>query len=188
MSIASRNGSGRVATIRLEGLTPAEISGQDLRVAVGRTLGWQHVRSAAFEMRRAGDAYRLSGRGYGHGVGMCVIGAANLATAGQTAKTILGRYYPGLEIGARPRGSPPSPRCALVRKPPGPPSATAAPGFCRVPAGRSIHGGRGRHRRLCRRAMKVSATCCALAASATVWQPRSASRHRRGDPCESIPR
>ena len=99
ISVGSRNGSGRVATLRLDGLTPSEISGQDLRVAVGRTLGWQHIRSAVFELRRIGDVYRMDGHGYGHGVGMCVIGSTKLAAAGESAVQILSRYYPGLEIG-----------------------------------------------------------------------------------------
>ena len=53
MRIVSRNSSGRVARLRLDGLTPPEISGQDLRVVVGRTLGWQHIKSTAFELRLA---------------------------------------------------------------------------------------------------------------------------------------
>src|SRR5439155_1127108 len=47
MRIASRNESGRVAELRLSGLVPDHISGQDLRAAVGRSLGWQHVKSTA---------------------------------------------------------------------------------------------------------------------------------------------
>jgi len=99
MSIASRNSSGRVAKLTLEGLTPPEISGQDLRATVGRLLGWQHIRSASFEMRRIGDVYRMDGHGYGHGVGMCVIGSTKLAERGESAASILDRYYPGLTIG-----------------------------------------------------------------------------------------
>jgi SpoIID/LytB domain protein len=96
--IASRNASGRVAQLTLEGLQPGLISGQDLRVVVGRTLGWQHIKSTAFELRRQGDSYRFSGRGSGHGVGMCVIGSAKMAERGTTADAILARYFPGLEI------------------------------------------------------------------------------------------
>jgi stage II sporulation protein D len=96
--IASRNASGRVALLTLEGLQPGMISGQDLRVVVGRTLGWQHIKSTVFELRRHGDSYRFTGRGSGHGVGMCVIGSAKLAERGTTAAAILARYFPGLEI------------------------------------------------------------------------------------------
>ena len=96
--IASRNGSGRVAQLKLDGLRPDVISGQDLRVVVGRTLGWQHIKSTVFELRRQGESYRFSGHGSGHGVGMCVIGSAKLAERGISAEAILARYYPGLEI------------------------------------------------------------------------------------------
>ena len=96
--IASRNGSGRVAGLTLQGLRPDRISGQDLRVVVGRTLGWQHIKSTAFDLRRQGDSYVFRGHGFGHGVGMCVIGAARLAERGTTAAAILARYFPGLRM------------------------------------------------------------------------------------------
>ena len=90
------NASGRVASLELEGLRPDRISGQDLRVAVGRTLGWQHIKSTSFELRRDGEVYRFSGHGYGHGVGLCVIGSARLAERGVSAEAILARYFPAL--------------------------------------------------------------------------------------------
>jgi SpoIID/LytB domain protein len=99
LRILTRDSSGRVAKLRLVGMMPDEISGQDLRAVAGRTLGWQHIKSTAFQLQRDGSRFRFDGRGYGHGVGMCVIGSVNLAAAGQTATQILNRYFPGLEIG-----------------------------------------------------------------------------------------
>jgi stage II sporulation protein D len=96
--VVTRDGSGRVARLGLDGLTPDEISGQDLRTAVIRTFGGQHLKSAAFEVRRTGDVYHFTGHGYGHGVGMCVIGSVKLAAGGETAEEILSRYYPGTAI------------------------------------------------------------------------------------------
>jgi stage II sporulation protein D (peptidoglycan lytic transglycosylase) len=96
--IASRNSSDRVARLRLDGLTPNEISGQDLRVVVGRTLGWQHIKSAAFELRQVSSGYRFEGHGSGHGVGLCVIGSTNLAARGTSAGSILQKYFPGTAI------------------------------------------------------------------------------------------
>jgi stage II sporulation protein D len=102
MSVVSRDMSGRVSKLHLDGFTPDQISGQDLRMMVARTLGPLVVKSAAFEMSRRRDAgrdvYHFEGRGYGHGVGMCVIGSVNLAVRGQTAAQILSRYYPGLDL------------------------------------------------------------------------------------------
>jgi hypothetical protein len=98
MRLASRISSDRVARLRLDALTPNEISGQDLRVVVGRTLGWQHIKSAAFELGRTSTGYRFEGYGSGHGVGLCVIGATNLAARGTTAPRILQKYFPGTTI------------------------------------------------------------------------------------------
>jgi stage II sporulation protein D len=96
--VAARNASGRVARMRISGLKPDQISGQALRVAVGRSLGWQFIKSAVFDIRKIGHRYEFTGRGSGHGVGLCVIGSAKLAAEGKTAADILGRYFPGLAI------------------------------------------------------------------------------------------
>lgn len=98
LKIASHNASGRVARLKLDGLKPDQISGQDFRVAVGRTLGWQHVKSTAFDLRKKDGSYRFSGHGSGHGVGLCVIGSARLAERGASAEDILAHYFPGLEL------------------------------------------------------------------------------------------
>jgi SpoIID/LytB domain protein len=121
MRVLARNGSGRVAMLALEGLTPSRISGQDLRVALGATLGWQHVRSTLFELRRQRNAFRFEGRGFGHGVGMCVIGSAKRAAAGESAPAILQRYYPGTVIGSV------SAREPVAPPPAGRVTSTAAP-------------------------------------------------------------
>ena len=121
VTIAARNASGRIARLRLDGLHPDQISGQDLRVSVGRTLGWQHIKSTAFELRKKDGSYRFNGHGSGHGVGMCVIGSARLAEKGVSAEEILARYFPGLEISgaARPmttaRAIAPPPAAARAR-------------------------------------------------------------------------
>jgi SpoIID/LytB domain protein len=110
--VASRNESGRVTRLIVEGLTPGEISGQDLRMAVARSLGSQHLLSTAFELRRAGDSYRFTGRGSGHGVGLCVMGSVHLAAQGSNPRAILERYFPGLTIssgGPRLTAAPPAP-------------------------------------------------------------------------------
>ena len=111
MRILARSTSGRVARLQLDGLEPSTISGQDLRVAVGRSIGWQHIKSTAFELRRGAAAYRFDGHGSGHGVGLCVIGSARLAERGRSAIDILARYFPGLDV--KERGEP----ALLARRP-----------------------------------------------------------------------
>src|SRR5207237_5149390 len=128
MRVASRTSSGRAAVLRLEGLEPAQISGQDLRVVVGRTLGWQHIKSAAFDLMRKGDRYRFSGHGSGHGVGMCVIGSMHLAAKGRTARDILNQYYPGLTLGSVPAAA-----TTVLQAAPQPRTVPAAPARTSAP-------------------------------------------------------
>jgi len=99
LRVLSRNTSERVARIAVEGFTPAEISGHDFRMAVGRVAGWQSIKSTAFDVERTATGYRFRGHGFGHGVGLCVIGAGRRASKGATAIDILKFYYPGLTIG-----------------------------------------------------------------------------------------
>ena len=128
IKIAARNASGRVARLTLDGLKPNQISGQDLRVAVGRTLGWQHVKSTAFDLRKKDGSYRFAGHGSGHGVGLCVIGSARLAERGESAEKILARYFPGLAISA-PSGE----AQTRVRPTSDPPPATTSNPLAKAP-------------------------------------------------------
>jgi SpoIID/LytB domain protein len=119
--VLSRDSSGRVQRLAVDGLTPSSLSGQDLRMFVGPQLGWQLVKSTAFQLRRAGERYEFEGRGYGHGVGMCVIGATRLASRGESAEALLARYFPGTDIGSTASGRSPVP------SPPPAPAATPVP-------------------------------------------------------------
>jgi stage II sporulation protein D len=92
--VDGRTSSGRAARLRLSGMRPDVIAADQFRLAIGAVL----LRSTAFTVDRRGVALRFTGRGFGHGVGMCVIGAARRATRGETARAILAQYYPGLDL------------------------------------------------------------------------------------------
>ena len=109
--IEEHDRSGRVSRLRLRGLEPEEITGAQFRMAIGPT----DVRSTAFSMTKQGTTLHLTGRGYGHGVGMCVIGAGRRARRGQTAEAILRTYYPGLRIATLDRVTTPAVETASVR-------------------------------------------------------------------------
>ena len=97
--VIDRTPSRRVARLQIDGFTPREISGHDFRMAVGRTLGWQRLKSTAFELRRTSSGFDFTGRGFGHGVGLCVIGAGQRAQRGTSADEILAFYFPSLKVG-----------------------------------------------------------------------------------------
>ncbi|MCB9073108.1 MAG: SpoIID/LytB domain-containing protein [Bdellovibrionaceae bacterium] len=70
------------------------IRGEDLR----RLLGYDKVKSTLFQITRSATGWVFSGRGFGHGVGMCQWGAREMANSGKSFRIILAHYYPGTEV------------------------------------------------------------------------------------------
>jgi hypothetical protein len=97
VEVESRSESGRVMRLRIDGMRPTVISGEQFRSAMGA----RQFRSTAFEVERDGRVLKFEGMGYGHGVGMCVIGAGRRARRGESVERILQTYYPGLQITQR---------------------------------------------------------------------------------------
>jgi stage II sporulation protein D len=56
------------------------------------------LRSSFFSVSVDGDSLLLKGRGYGHGVGLCQVGAMIMAVKGYTYKQIIDFYYFGVLI------------------------------------------------------------------------------------------
>jgi SpoIID/LytB domain protein len=126
LRVLARNASDRVARIAVEGFMPAEMNGNEFRMAVGRVAGWQALKSTSFAIERTSTGYHFKGRGFGHGVGLCVIGAGKRALTGSTTDAILKFYFPGLTLGAIGAITPPVttattavPPAAVARKPDG---------------------------------------------------------------------
>jgi stage II sporulation protein D len=112
LRIERRSASGRVASLHLSGLRPDVIAGDDFRAVIGA----RELRSTAFSVDRVGGSYRFTGRGYGHGVGLCVVGAGRRAARGESTLDILQRYYPGLQL-ATLRGNRPAEPSLVTRVP-----------------------------------------------------------------------
>jgi SpoIID/LytB domain protein len=110
--IEDRSASGRVTRLGLNGLHPDAIAGEAFRAAIGAAK----LRSTAFSMTRQGSTVRFTGRGYGHGVGLCVIGAGRRARRGETWEEILAKYFPGLRLAPLDRVTPAVVEPALVTK------------------------------------------------------------------------
>ena len=74
------------------------VSASALRFGIGRALGWNRVRSDAYEVGVRNRALVFDGRGHGHGVGLCQEGAAEMAVEGKSAREILAFYFPGTAV------------------------------------------------------------------------------------------
>jgi stage II sporulation protein D len=77
---------------------------RDFRFAIGRRIGWQHIRSDNYEIEDADDRYHFAGRGAGHGVGLSQQGAERMAAAGKSYREILRHYFPGARVGIAAQG------------------------------------------------------------------------------------
>ena len=73
------------------------------RIRAGRKLGWAKVPSSAYDMKREDDgAFELSGVGRGHGIGLCELGAADMARDGKDFRAILAHYFPNTTVQSKP--------------------------------------------------------------------------------------
>lgn len=93
LEVVRRGPSGRVSRLRVDGSRRSVTLGKEL--AIRRLLAADCLLSSAFTVSGAPGGFRLAGKGWGHGAGLCQIGAAAMAAAGHTAEEILAFYYPG---------------------------------------------------------------------------------------------
>ena len=98
LRVASRGASHRVTDLEIVGTSgTAHVRGGRIRSALG-------LREQLFVIdREFDDSGRVNefvfiGRGWGHGVGMCQVGAYGLARQGWSAEQILKTYYSGIEL------------------------------------------------------------------------------------------
>jgi len=91
-----RGPSGRISRLKIVGSKKNMVVGKELEIR--RWLSRTHLYSSAFVVRVEADRFIFDGAGWGHGVGLCQIGAAVMATRGFSAEKILKHYFRGIEI------------------------------------------------------------------------------------------
>jgi len=107
LSEVSRKMGGKVERLSLVGRThdgrPELIAFEPLGVSrtpeqLRALFGYAVIKSADFSIECHRGSCTISGRGAGHGVGMCQWGAKTMAQKGSQYRDILAHYYPGAEI------------------------------------------------------------------------------------------
>lgn len=98
-----RGPSARIDRLKIRGTKHTMIIGKELEIR--RSLSKSHLYSSAFvttpsntNEHGAPQHWILKGAGWGHGVGLCQIGAATMADAGKSYAEILAHYYPGANL------------------------------------------------------------------------------------------
>lgn len=98
VTVSKRDATGRAETITLEGERRRTVRGWDFKLIVGRSLGWQMVKSSRFDIERRGDGFVFRGGGFGHGLGLCQEGAHVMAQRKMSYRQILSFYFPGTRL------------------------------------------------------------------------------------------
>jgi stage II sporulation protein D len=102
IEIVGRIATGRARSIRV---SPSHtFSATDFRLAVGRALGWNLLRSDLYSVTLQPGRAIFNGYGSGHGIGLCQNGAEAMAQTGASDRQILAAYYPGTLVGLTARG------------------------------------------------------------------------------------
>ena len=91
-----RGMSGRIWKLKIVGTKKTFTIGKELEIR--RALSESHLYSSAFDVEKTATGFRLKGKGWGHGVGLCQIGAAVMGQKGYTYEEILLHYYRNAEI------------------------------------------------------------------------------------------
>ncbi len=104
-----RGTSGRLSKLKIVGTKKTMTIGKELEIR--RTLSTSHLYSSAFVVEKVGEIevngvkvpekFILHGAGWGHGVGLCQIGAAVMGEQGYKYKEILLHYFVGASIEAK---------------------------------------------------------------------------------------
>ena len=95
-----RGASGRIDQLKIVGTKRTEVIGKELKIRLW--LSRSCLYSSWFEVKKSYQpsaiSFQLSGHGWGHGAGLCQIGAAVMASEGKPYEEILQYYYPGTKL------------------------------------------------------------------------------------------
>jgi stage II sporulation protein D len=102
LAISRQTESGRVRELVLAGEETIRLAAGSFRFAIGRAAGFNTVRSERWQATISEGRVAFTGRGEGHGVGLCQIGANEMGVEGHPYREILAFYFPGAVLGKLP--------------------------------------------------------------------------------------
>ena len=101
IDVTENDCGGHVNHVMVAGEHTHELRGEEFRTIVNRTLGPRAIQSTLFTVTRMRADFEFSGAGFGHGVGLCQVGAAERARRGDTLQEIVQHYFPGVLLAKR---------------------------------------------------------------------------------------
>jgi stage II sporulation protein D len=98
IEIAARDDAGRAEKVLLRGTRTFLVRGEVFREVVTRAFGVKTLKSTLFTVKPSGAMLVFSGKGFGHGVGLCQAGALARLRAGDSSEDVLEHYFPGTSL------------------------------------------------------------------------------------------
>lgn len=98
VEIVERDPGGHAVRVDVDGEHSHELRGEEFRTILNQSLGPRAIQSTLFSVTRDKLGVVFAGAGFGHGVGLCQIGAAARARHGDSLDAILTHYYPGVLV------------------------------------------------------------------------------------------
>jgi len=98
MEVAGRDAAGRAELVTLAGTRTFVVRGEVFREVVSRALGAKSIKSTLFTVKKTKQGFTFTGKGYGHGVGLCQAGALARLKAGDSVPAVLTHYFPGTTL------------------------------------------------------------------------------------------
>lgn len=95
-----RGASGRIYSLQIEGETGSIVLGKELKIrrALSRSCLYSSWFTVEEQPADRPERFVLHGHGWGHGVGLCQLGAAEMVLEGKQYEDILAYYYPNSEL------------------------------------------------------------------------------------------
>lgn len=98
VDIVDHDAGGHAARVAVIGEHTHELRGEEFRTVVDQALGPKAIQSTLFTISRDKTGVTFTGAGFGHGVGLCQVGAAARARNGDSLDQILAHYFPGVLV------------------------------------------------------------------------------------------
>jgi stage II sporulation protein D (peptidoglycan lytic transglycosylase) len=98
IQVEERDSAGRAEKLILKGTRTVSVRGEVVREVLTKTFGGRSLRSTLFHVSRRGDHLVFAGKGFGHGVGLCQVGAFGRLQGGASPIAVLSHYFPGTRL------------------------------------------------------------------------------------------
>ena len=98
IDVVERDIAGRAVRAVIDGESARMVRGEELRAVLTAAFGARTIQSTRFAVDRKGETLVFTGSGFGHGVGLCQVGAIARAAQGRPFHQILQHYYSGVRL------------------------------------------------------------------------------------------